>query len=119
MAGGSLNGLDLVRIADTLIDPLAPPVTGGSGTTVFSNLAADFAVADGEVRTDGLVIQGKAFRATLAGHGSFFTGAIDARARLTTAPGTIPLAVSGSWHAPVVGRVPEAEPVPEPVPARP
>ena len=85
MPGGSMNGFDLPKIADELIDPLAAPVAGGGGSTAFASLAADLAIDDGSISTTGLVMRGSDFRLSLAGKGSLFTGAVEAKARLATA----------------------------------
>jgi AsmA protein len=104
MARGSLSGLDVPKIADTLIDPLAGPISGGSGTTSFDSLAIDLAIDDGTISTTGLVMRGSDFRLTLAGQGSLFTGAVDGRARLATSLGVVPLAISGTWRKPIISR---------------
>ena len=104
MAGGSLNGLDLPKIADKLTDPLAEPVAGGGGSTAFESLSADLAISDGSISTTGLVMRGTGFRLMLAGKGSLFTGAVDAKAKLATGTETIALTVDGSWQKPTIAR---------------
>ena len=114
MARGSLSGLDVPRIADTLIDPLAEPIAGGSGTTSFDSLAMDLAIDDGTINTTGLVMRGNDFRLSLAGKGSLFTGAVDGHARLATGLGVVPLAIGGTWQKPVISRGPEHDPTAQP-----
>jgi len=104
VANGSLTGLDLATIADALADPFAGSVAAGSGTTSFAHFAANFAIAEGEIRTGDLFMEGNDFRLTLDGYGSVLSGTVDAKAVLTTTTETIPLAIAGTWHQPVIAR---------------
>jgi hypothetical protein len=56
------------------------------------------------MHTDNLAMTGKDFQLTLAGRGSVLSGAVDARATLTTADRDVPLVLSGTWREAVVAR---------------
>jgi uncharacterized protein involved in outer membrane biogenesis len=102
MANGSVRGFDMARVAESFADPLARPVEAGSTETAFYRLTANFAVRDGALGTEDLVMVGNGVRVSLIGDTSLFTGAVEARARVTTAAGTVPVTISGSLRAPVI-----------------
>lgn len=104
VTGGSLSGLDVAAIAETMADPLAEPLEPTDGTTAFSSLAATLAISGGILSTEDLVLRGTGLTVTLSGTGSVLTGLIDAKARLTTAGIDVPVAVTGRWRAPVIAR---------------
>lgn len=117
IADGKLTGVDLPRIAEELANPFAGPVAGGGGTTSFRQIDADFAVANGELSTSDLVMQGDDFRLALSGGGSLLSGAAEAQATLTNATETIPIAITGTWRQPAIARA-AFRPAPE-MPAAP
>jgi uncharacterized protein involved in outer membrane biogenesis len=104
IGAGSLHGFDARAIARHFVDPLAEPVAAGSGVTPFTSLTAGLAIGDGTLHTDNLTMTGKDFELTLAGRGSVLSGAVDARATLTTTDGDVPLVLSGTWREAVVAR---------------
>jgi AsmA protein len=104
LTGGTVRGFDLPAIARHFADPLAEPVEAGSGSTAFTTLAAGLVVGDGTLHTDNLVMHGKDFVLNLAGRGSVLSGAVNARATLTTGRMDLPLAVTGTWREAVVDR---------------
>jgi hypothetical protein len=56
--------------------------------------------------TDGLTVEGKDYSVALSGRGSLLTGSIEATAELAmkgAAAAAIPLAITGSWRAPLIG----------------
>ncbi|HEY5082129.1 MAG TPA: AsmA family protein [Bauldia sp.] len=108
VADGSLAGFDLAKVVDALADPLAAPLAAGDDATTFAKLDATVAVAGGDVHTDDLTMDGKGFRLSLSGGGSVLSGSVNASGRLAAAGDDIPIAVSGTWRAPVVERGPPA-----------
>ena len=109
---GTLRGFSLNALASHFADPLAAPVSAGSGSTSFAELAAGLVIDDGTLHTDNLVMTGKDYALRLAGRGSVLSGAVNALAMLTTSGFNIPLAVTGTWREAEVDRQP-----PQPDPA--
>jgi AsmA protein len=105
IADGKLTGIDLPLIAYELADPLAQPITANGGTTSFNATTASFEVNGADLKTDDLFMEGTDFHLSLSGHGSVASGVVEARAVVTNATETIPIAVSGTWQAPEIGRV--------------
>jgi AsmA protein len=104
IGAGSLHGFDAKGLAAHFVDPLAEPVAAGSGVTAFTSLTAGLVIGDGTMHTDNLAMTGKDFQLTLAGRGSVLSGAVDARATLSTADRDVPLVLSGTWREAVVAR---------------
>ena len=103
---GLLSGFNPTRVAAVLSDPLAVPMTPGGDQTAFSRLTATLAIAEGKLHTDNLTMEGKDFRVSLAGSGSVLSGSIDATGRIAGDGTEVPIAVSGTWHEPVIARPP-------------
>jgi AsmA protein len=104
IADGALDGLDITGLAETFADPLAEPVTGGSGSTAFSRLQSTFTVALGRVSSDDLTLEGDGWALALAGSGSVLNGGVEAKAKLTKGAVEVPLAITGSWRQPTIAR---------------
>lgn len=104
--GGEVDGLDFATVAEAMSDPFAGPMTTLGGSTFFQRLSAGLTVSGGEIATDDLYVEGGDFRLSLNGHGSVLSGAVDARATLTTGSESIPLTVAGTWRQPAIARVP-------------
>ncbi len=106
IADGTLTGIDMKAVAARMVDPLAEPMAPGGGSAPFGKLAATLAIANGILSTGDLTLEGQDYTVALNGRGSLITGSVEANATLamTADPGkTIPLAVMGTWRAPLIG----------------
>ncbi len=106
IADGTLSGINLKQIAARMADPLAEPMPPGDGSAPFSKLDATLAIADNMVSASDLKLAGQNYTVALSGRGSLVTGSIEANATLTmgaAAGQTIPVAVTGTWRAPLIG----------------
>ena len=105
IADGTLNGIDLKEIAARMVDPLAEPMPPGDGSAAFGKLAATLTIANSVLSTGDLTLEGKDYTVALSGRGSLITGSVEANATLATKAGdgrTIPLAITGTWRAPLI-----------------
>ena len=106
IADGTLTGIDMKEIAARMVDPLAEPMPPGDGSAAFGKLAGTVAIANSILSTSDLTLEGQDYSVALSGRGSLITGSIEASATLATKAGagkTIPLAVTGTWRAPLIG----------------
>jgi AsmA protein len=106
VAEGAINGVDLGKIARRMIDPLADPMPPGGGEEPFDRLSATVLIANGILSTKDLAVTGQDYDVALAGRGSLVTGSLDANATLVMKTGsaaTVPLTISGTWRAPLIG----------------
>ncbi len=106
IADGTLGGIDMKEIAARMTDPLAEPMPPGNGSAPFSRLAGKLAIANSVLSTSDLTVAGQDYAVALNGRGSLITGSVEANATLTMKAGsgkTIPLAVTGTWRAPLIG----------------
>ncbi len=103
---GTLAGIDMKAIATRMIDPLAEPMPLGDGSASFDELAGTLVIANSILSTSDLTLKGKDYAVALTGRGSLVTGSVEANATLAMKAGagkTIPLAVTGTWRAPLIG----------------
>jgi AsmA protein len=106
IADGTLSGIDTKEIAARMVDPLAEPMPPGDGVASFITLSGTVAIANSILSTGGLALEGADYAVALNGRGSLLTGSVEANATLATKGGagrTIPLTVSGTWRAPLIG----------------
>ena len=106
VADGTLAGIDMKEIAARMVDPLAEPMPPSEGSVPFDKLAGTLVIANSILSTGDLTLDGQDYTAALDGRGSLLTGLVEANATLATKadPGrTIPLAVTGTWRAPLIG----------------
>jgi AsmA protein len=106
IADGTLTGIDMKEIAARMVDPLAEPMPPGDGSSAFSKLAGTVAIANSILSTGDLTLEGQDYSVALSGRGSLISGSIEANATLAMNAGagkTIPLAVTGTWRAPLIG----------------
>ncbi len=106
IADGTLDGIDLKQIAARMIDPLSEPMPPGNGSAPFDKLEASIAIANSILSTGDLTLAGQGYSVALDGRGSLVTGSVEASATLAMTAGagkTIPLAVTGTWRAPLIG----------------
>ncbi len=106
IADGTLGGIDMKEIAARMIDPLAEPMPPGNGSAAFGRLAGTLIVANSTLATSDLTLEGQDYVVALNGRGSLITGSVEANATLTLKAGggkTVPLAVTGTWRAPLIG----------------
>jgi AsmA protein len=106
VADGTLSGIDTKEIAARMVDPLAEPMPPGNGVASFSRLAGTIAIANSILSTGDLALEGPDYAVALNGRGSLLTGSVEANATLATkdsAGRTIPLTISGTWRAPLIG----------------
>ena len=106
VADGTLAGIDMKEIAARMSDPLAEPMPPSEGSVPFDKLAGTLVIANSILSTGDLTLDGQDYTAALDGRGSLLTGLVEANATLATKadPGrTIPLAVTGTWRAPLIG----------------
>ena len=106
IADGTLGGIDMQAIAARMIDPLAEPMPPGDGSAPFSKLAGTIAIANSVLSTGDLTLAGPDYAVALNGRGSLLTGSIEGQATLTMKAGagkTIPLSLTGTWRAPLIG----------------
>jgi hypothetical protein len=96
----------------------------GDSVTVFSDLTATLAIAEGNLATDDLSMVGNGYTVGVAGKGSVLNGLIDAKARIVAGETAVPVTITGKWRAPVVARetataAPEQDGAPPNGPAHP
>ncbi len=106
IADGTLTGIDIKAIAARMVDPLAEPMPPGNGSASFGKLAATLTIANGALSTGDLTMEGQDYAVALNGSGSLITGSVKANATLAMKAGsgkTIPLVVTGTWRAPLIG----------------
>ena len=105
IAGGTIAGIDVRDVAARMADPLAEPMTAGTGTTAFAELAGKLAVEGGALSAKDLTVEGADYTLVLNGSSSLLTGSLDARAKLamTGKDPAIPVAITGTWRAPLIG----------------
>jgi uncharacterized protein involved in outer membrane biogenesis len=106
IADGRLDGINMTAIATRMIDPLAEPMPPGEGSAPFGKLAGTIAVANSILSTSDLTLEGQDYSVALNGRGSLVTGSVEANATLAMTAGdgkTVPLAVTGTWRAPLIG----------------
>ena len=106
IADGTLTGISMKEIAARMIDPLAEPMPPGDGSVAFGKLAATVAIANSILSTSDLTLEGQDYSVALSGRGSLVTGSVEANATLAMKAGdgkTIPLSVTGTWRAPLIG----------------
>jgi hypothetical protein len=106
VADGALAGIDMNEIAARMVDPLAEPMPPSEGSVPFDKLAGTLVIANSILSTSDLTLDGQDYTAALDGRGSLLTGSVEANATLAMKadPGrTIPLAISGTWRAPLIG----------------
>ena len=106
VADGALAGIDMKEIAARMVDPLAEPMPPSEGSAAFDTLGGTLVIANSILSTRDLTLDGQDYTAALDGRGSLLTGSVEANATLAMKadPGrTIPLAISGTWRAPLIG----------------
>lgn len=101
---GTLTGLDITAIAETMADPLAEPLDAVAGSTAFSRLATTLTIGNGGLSTEDLTMSGSGYSLALAGKGSLISGLIEAKATLASRFGDIPLDITGRWRVPLIAR---------------
>jgi AsmA protein len=101
---GTLAGIDLIAVAETMADPLAEPMDTFGGSTAFSNLTATLAIGDGGLAAEDLSMKGAGFDLALSGKGSLINGLIEGNAELSREPDASPLKITGRWRAPIIAR---------------
>ncbi len=103
---GSVSGVDIGEVATRMVDPLAEPMPAGSGSADFDKLAGTLAIENNTLSTKDLTVEGNTYSVVLTGRGSLLTGTVEATARLAMNADkgtTIPLAITGTWRAPMIG----------------
>ena len=106
IANGTLDGIDMRQLAARMIDPLAEPMPPGGGSAPFGRLAGTIAIANSILSSSDLTLEGADYSVALEGRGSLITGTVEGNATLAmnaAAGKTIPLAISGTWRAPLIG----------------